>query len=144
MNWIGTLFWLLPKRLRSSWALLAITAFGVLAAVTLMSLGAVYTRALAEAGLRHSIASTSQEILNTHIISQNRPLGPSDYNNLRSNLEEIVENRVGFMIRGHTAIRPAPAGDFAGKGTLSALATAGRALGPSLLSHRLPEAYPAD
>ena len=99
MNWIGSLFWLLPKRLRSSWALLAITAFGVLAAVTLMSLGAIYTRALAEAGLRHSVASNSPEILNTHIISQNRPLGPADYANLRSNLEEIVQERVGFMTR---------------------------------------------
>ena len=99
MNWIGSLFWILPRRLRSSWALLAITAFGVLAAVTLMSLGAVYTRALAEAGLRHSIASSSPESLNTHIIAQNRPLGSADYNSLRSGLEEIVQNRVGFMIR---------------------------------------------
>ena len=99
MNWISSLLWLLPRRLRSSWALLAITGFGVLAAVTLMSLGAVYTRALAEAGLQHSIASTSRQILNTHIISQNRPLGPADYDNLRSTLEEIVEDRLGFMLR---------------------------------------------
>ncbi len=99
MNWIGSLFWILPRRLRSSWALLAITGFGVLAAVTLMSLGAVYTRALAEAGLQHSLATTSQEILNTHIIAQNRPLGPADYDNLRANLEDIVQNRLGYMIR---------------------------------------------
>lgn len=99
MNWIGALFWILPRRLRSSWVLLAITGLGVLAAVTLMSLGAVYTRALAEAGLQHSLASTSREILNTHIIAQNRPLGPSDYDTLRSNLEEIVHDRLGYMIR---------------------------------------------
>ena len=99
MNWIGSLFWILPRRLRSSWALLVITGFGVLAAVTLMSLGAVYTRALAEAGLQHSLASTSREILNTHIIAQNRPLGPADYDTLRTNLEEIVHGRVGYMIR---------------------------------------------
>ena len=99
MNWIGSLFWILPRRLRSSWALLVITGFGVLAAVTLMSLGAVYTRALAEAGLQHSLASTSREILNTHIISQNRPLGPADYDTLRANLEEIVHDRLGYMIR---------------------------------------------
>ncbi len=99
MNWIGSLFWILPRRLRSSWALLAITGIGVLAAVTLMSLGAIYTRALAEAGLQHSLASTSQEILNTHIIAQNRPLGPADYLALRANLEEIVHQRLGYMIR---------------------------------------------
>lgn len=99
MNWIGSLLWILPRRLSSSWTLLAITGFGVLAAVTLMSLGAVYTRALAEAGLQHSLASTSREILNTHIIAQNRPLGPSDYDTLRSNMEEILQDRLGYMIR---------------------------------------------
>ena len=99
MNWIGALFWLLPRRLRSSWALLTITGVGVLAAVTLMSLGAVYTRALAEAGLRHSLESTNSEILNVHLISQNRPLGPEDYDRLRSTLETIYQEHLGFMIR---------------------------------------------
>ena len=99
MNWIGSLLWLLPRRLRSSWLLLTITGFGVLAAVTLMSVGAIYTRALAEAGLRHSLASSSQVILNTHIIAQNRPLGPADYGNLRGTLEEVVQQRLGFMLR---------------------------------------------
>ncbi len=99
MNWTGSLFWLLPKRLRSSWALLAVTGFGVLAAVTLMSLGAIYTRALAEAGLQHSVASSNQVILNTHIIAGNRPLGPADYTSLRANLEGIVQERIGFMLR---------------------------------------------
>ena len=99
MNWIGSLFWLLPRRLRSSWALLALTGFGVLAAVTLMSVGAVYTRALAEAGLRHSLASSDPEILNAHVIAQNRPLGPADYGNLRATLEDIVGQRLGFMLR---------------------------------------------
>ena len=75
MNWIGSLFWIMPRRLRASWALLFVTGFGVLAAVTLMSVGVIYTRALAEAGLRHSLATSDQVILNTHIISQNRPLG---------------------------------------------------------------------
>ena len=99
MNWIGSLFWLLPRRLRSSWALLAITGFGVLAAVTLMSVGAIYTRALAEAGLSHSLASSDQTILNTHIIAQNRPLGPADYGALRDTVESISQERIGFMLR---------------------------------------------
>ena len=99
MNWIGSLFWLLPRRLRSSWGLLAVTGFGVLAAVTIMSVGAVYTRALAEAGLQHSLASTSQTILNTHIIAENRPLGSADYQSLRGTMEDIAERRLGFMLR---------------------------------------------
>ena len=99
MNWIGSLFWLLPRRLRASWALLLVTGFGVLAAVTLMSVGAIYTRGLAEAGLRHSLATSDQVILNTHIISQNRPLGPADYDSLRTTLESIVHERLDFMLK---------------------------------------------
>ena len=36
------LLWLLPRRFGSSWVLLAITAFGILAAVTLIAVGAIY------------------------------------------------------------------------------------------------------
>ena len=39
MGWTGVLYWLLARRLRSSWLLLAIGSFGILAAVTLMSVG---------------------------------------------------------------------------------------------------------
>ncbi len=99
MSWIGALFWLLPRRLRSSWVLLAITGVGVLAAVTLLSVGAIYSRALAEGGLRHSLASVDPVSLNTHIIAQNRPLGPADYVNLRAAVEEIAQTRLGFMLR---------------------------------------------
>ena len=69
------LLWLLPRRMRSAWGLLAVTAFGVLAAVTIMALGAMYSQALAEAGLRHALAVTSPTIINTQIIVRNRPLG---------------------------------------------------------------------
>ena len=91
--------WILPRRLRQSWLLLVITGIGVLSAVTLMSVGAVYTRALAEAGLQHSLSSNSPETLNSHVIVQNRPLGPADYGRLRDTLEGIVVDRVGFMLR---------------------------------------------
>ena len=99
MSWIGALFWLLPRRLRSSWVLLTITGVGVLAAVTLLSVGAIYSRALAEGGLRHSLASVDPVSLNTHIIAQNRPLGPADYINLRAAVEKIAQTRLGFMLR---------------------------------------------
>ena len=101
MGWTGALFWLLPRRLRSSWPLLAITSFGILAAVTMMALGAVYSNTLAEGGLRHSLASSSKRVLNIHLITQNRPLGPADYVKLRSTVEEFAEARVGYMHR-HT------------------------------------------
>ena len=99
MGWTGALFWLLPRRLRSSWPLLAITSFGILAAVTMMALGAVYSNTLAEGGLRHSLASSSKRILNVQLITQNRPLGSADYTSLRSTVEGFAQDRVGYMQR---------------------------------------------
>ncbi|MCI0893425.1 MAG: ABC transporter permease [Chloroflexi bacterium] len=99
MGWFGALHWLVARRLRSSWPLLLITSFGILAAVTMMSVGVIYTRALAEGGLKHMLASTSPRVLNIHLITQNRPLGPADYQALRSTVEEIAQARMGFMLR---------------------------------------------
>ncbi|PKB80080.1 MAG: hypothetical protein BZY88_09985 [SAR202 cluster bacterium Io17-Chloro-G9] len=100
MGWIGTLYWLLLRRLRSSWALLAITSFGILAAVTLMSMGAVYSQVLAEGGLQHTLATIDQRVLNVQVIAQNRPLGPPDYQRLRTQVEDISKARLGNLIRG--------------------------------------------
>ena len=99
MSWIRVLLWLLPQRLRSSWVLLAITSFGILAAVTLMALGAIYSRALAEGGLRHTLDSTSPTVLNAQVIVQNRPLGPADYSKLSAIVEEINRSRLGYMLQ---------------------------------------------
>jgi hypothetical protein len=93
------LIWLLPRRIRSAWGLLAVTAFGVLAAVTIMALGAMYSQGLAEAGLRHSLAVTSPTVINTHIVVRNRPLGPEDYASLRTNIEQIIDDDVGYLRR---------------------------------------------
>ena len=89
------LLWLLPRRIRSSWVLLAIMSFGILAAITLMAVGAFYSRALAEGGLRHTLATTSKTVLNAHVLIQNRPLGPADYGRLRSTVDELVQERLG-------------------------------------------------
>ncbi len=99
MAWTAVLYWLIPKRLRSSWPLLLITSFGIIAAVTLMAVGAGYSNILAEGGLRHILASTSPEILNVHVITQNRPIGAKDYDNLRSTVEDIADARLGYMTR---------------------------------------------
>ncbi|PKB80452.1 MAG: hypothetical protein BZY88_08670 [SAR202 cluster bacterium Io17-Chloro-G9] len=80
--------------------LLAITSFGILAAVTLMSVGAVYSRVLAEGGLQHSLATVNQGGLNVHILAQNRPLGPADYQHLRSQVEEISQTHLGHLTEG--------------------------------------------
>ena len=74
---LNLVYWLLRRRIRYSWGLLALTSFGILAAVTLMATGAFYSRALSEAGLRHSLASQSADILNAQVTAQNRPLDPA-------------------------------------------------------------------
>ena len=99
MGWARALFWLFPRRLRSSWVLLAITSFGILAAVTLMAVSAIYSRALAEGGLQHILATTSTTLMNSRVIVRDRPLGPADYQNLRAAVEEIGQARLGYMMR---------------------------------------------
>ena len=99
MRSFALLLWLLPRRIRSAWGLLAVTAFGVLAAVTIMALGAMYSQALAEAGLRHSLAVSSSTVINTQIVVRNRPLGPEDYAALRTDIEGIIDDKVGYLRR---------------------------------------------
>ena len=94
------LLWLLPRRIRSAWGLLAVTAFGVLAAVTIMALGAMYSQGLAEAGLRHSLAVASPTVINTQIVVRNRPLGPADYTSLRTDIEQIIDENTDYLQRG--------------------------------------------
>jgi hypothetical protein len=78
---------------------LTIVFVGVLAAVTLMAVGAIYSRALAEGGLQHAVASTSPTILDVRLTVQNRPLGPADYASLRSAAEQIIQDHVSFLVR---------------------------------------------
>ena len=100
MQSFALLLWLLPRRMRSAWGLLAVTAFGVLAAVTIMALGAMYSQALAEAGLRHALAVTSPAVINTQVVVRNRPMGPDDYAALRTEIESIVDADVSYLLRG--------------------------------------------
>ena len=99
MNWIGVLFWLIPRRLRASGLLLAVAGVGILAAVTVLATGALYSRALAEGGLRHSLAAADPVSLNIQIVAQNRPLGPADYQRLRPLVEETAQSRLDFILR---------------------------------------------
>lgn len=99
MQLLSLVFWLLRRRLRHSWLLLAVTSFGILASVIIMSTGALYSRALGEAGLRHTIASFSPEVHDVQVISQNRPLGRVDYGPLKSLLDQSSNRRLGETLR---------------------------------------------
>ena len=99
MQFLSLVYWLLRRRLRHSWLLLAVTSFGILASVTIMSTGAMYSRVLAEAGLRHSLASFRPELLDAQVMAQNRPLGRADYLPLQILLRESSVDRLGPMLR---------------------------------------------
>ena len=100
MQLLSMVFWLLRRRLRHSWLLLSVTAFGILASVTMMATGALYSRTLGEAGLRHSVASFGPEMHNVQIIAQNRPLRRTDYMGLKNLTEESSKERLTEMLRG--------------------------------------------
>ena len=99
LNWIRVLLWLLPLRLRSIWVLLTVTSFGVLAAVTLMSISVIYSTALAESGLQHALAIPPANALNGQIMVRDRPLGPADYQSLNSTVSQLIQDRLGFLLR---------------------------------------------
>ncbi|GIT43457.1 MAG: hypothetical protein Ct9H300mP11_13930 [Chloroflexota bacterium] len=85
--------WLLRRRLRHSWLLLTVTSFGILASVTMMATGALYSRALGEAGLGHFLASFgAREMHNIQIIAQNRPLGQPVFWRSKAWLKSRMEN----------------------------------------------------
>ncbi len=89
--------WVMRRRLRRAWGLTAVTAMGILAAVTLLSATALYSQALAEAGVRHALFTQSPTALHVQALAQNRPLGPEDYDELRGVAEEAIQRRIGSL-----------------------------------------------
>ncbi len=89
--------WLTRRRLRQSWGLTAATSLGILAAVVLLSATALYSRVLSEAGVRYALYSETPGSLNIQILSQNRPLAPADYAELRHIAESAIEQRLGEL-----------------------------------------------
>jgi len=100
MQLLSLVSWLLRRRLRQSWLLLAVTSFGILASVTIMATGALYSRVLGEAGLRHSVASFDPEVHDVQAIAQNRPLGRTDYAALEGLVDESSKERLPEMLLG--------------------------------------------
>ena len=64
-----------------------------------MAVGAVYSRGLAEGGIRHTLATADAATLDVRLIVQNRPLGPSDYRILRPDIENLSDGRLGDITR---------------------------------------------
>ena len=92
--------WVMRRRLRGSWGLSAVTALGILTAVVLLSATALYSMVLAEAGVRHALFSQPPGSLHVQVLTQNRPLGPADYGELRNIAEKTVQRRIGDLTVG--------------------------------------------
>ena len=67
--------------------------------MTLMAVGAVYSRALAEGGVRHILTSANPAQLDAQLIIQNRPLGFPDYQKLKNDAESITSARLQPLLR---------------------------------------------
>ena len=89
--------WVMRRRLRGSWGLSAVTALGIVTAVVLLSATALYSTALAESGVRHALFSEQPGSLHIQVLTQNRPLGPEDYGELREIAEKAVQQRIGHL-----------------------------------------------
>ena len=64
-----------------------------------MAVGAIYSRAIAEGGVRHALSTENPAVLDVQISVANRPLGPADYQKLRQDIEGMAGERVGFLTR---------------------------------------------
>ena len=91
-------WWVMRRRLRRAWGLSAVAALGVLAAVMLLSAAAVYSQALAEAGVRHALFRQPPTALHVQALAQNRPLGPEDYARLRDVADAAAQRRIGGLV----------------------------------------------
>ncbi|MEE8443388.1 MAG: FtsX-like permease family protein, partial [Dehalococcoidia bacterium] len=88
-------------RTRASWRLMLASGFGVLLAVTLTSVAAIHSAALAEEGLHYTITNAPVRVgLNLQIAVQDRPLGRQDYERLRSVADGAVEAHMGWLSTG--------------------------------------------
>ncbi len=89
--------WVMRRRMRQSWGLSVVTSLGILGAVVLLSTTALYSQVLAETGVRHALFSESSSGLHVQVLSENRPLGPEDYAQLRGITENAIEHRIGSL-----------------------------------------------
>ena len=97
MDWLRLLLRLSLRRARSSTGLLVLIAIVVFATVTLVGVSAVYSQTLAEAGLRHTLASIGESSLQMRIVVRDRPTGRTDYQRLRDTVESAVAQRVAWL-----------------------------------------------
>ena len=76
------------------------SAFGVLTAVTLVSVATLQSQTLTEAGLGHTLATSPVlERQSLQLVVRDRPLGLQDYDQLRSSVEEVLQDRLSWLFK---------------------------------------------
>ncbi|MFQ5873283.1 MAG: hypothetical protein ACE5JL_05735, partial [Dehalococcoidia bacterium] len=97
MDWLRLLAYAFVQRFRTSWVLLTLSAFAILASVTMVAAAYIYSQAQGEGALRQALASTSEESLHTRVMIPDRPLGPSDYDQLEDVVNKAIGKRIGWL-----------------------------------------------
>ncbi len=89
----------LGRRPAASRAVLAVALVGMLTGVAVLVAASVYSARLAEAGLRHTLATSYQSALDLMIAVDQRPLGPADYHRMDSVIQAAESDRTGWLTR---------------------------------------------
>ncbi len=84
--------------MRQSWGLVLATFLGIMAAVVLLSATTLFSRVLAEAGVRYALYSQPPSSLDVQIISGNRSLAPGDYEQLQGVVDSSIDQRLGELV----------------------------------------------
>ena len=73
-----------------------------------MATGAIYSHTLAHAGLQHALASRSASVHNVQVAVRTRPLGEADYQALHRTVEEVSDQRLGYLLEATHRYGKAP------------------------------------
>ena len=88
---------LILQRLRASWRLLAVLAFGMLTAATLTAASPVYTRVMNDLGLTSSLESRLGSASRNAAVQVGLPLGAPESASESASLRRILEEEIGWF-----------------------------------------------
>src|SRR5918992_1557422 len=88
---------LILQRLVASWRLLAVLAFGILIAATLMAASPVYTRVMNDLGLETSLAQHIGSSSRNGLVRFDLPLGSAESAEEARRLSALLNERLGWL-----------------------------------------------
>ncbi|HLF75895.1 MAG TPA: ABC transporter permease [Dehalococcoidia bacterium] len=88
---------LIMQRLAAGWRLLAVLAFGILIAATLLAISPVYTRVMSDLGLEASLAQQIGSASRNGFVRFGLPLGAPDSAVERQTLASVLADEIGWL-----------------------------------------------